>query len=458
MPSTRMTTVQQRQEMACLAQQGLSYRAIAEKTGVSFWTSRKWIRRARKGGLSALVSQLGRPATGPMGEFAPLVRYVALRLKRQHPGWGATYVVKKMSEHPLLKGKSLPDGSTVWRYWRTFRERLYPKRYPTEPVLPLSGVAHGVWQMDAKESVSVSGVGVVTFNQARDEFGRATVMHRIHPAENPDQRLVKLSSDQVQQDCRIAFTKWGLPEAIQTDRASIFVDDDPTPFPTRLTLWWTGLAIQHRLIPRHSPKRNGSVERAHRTLNERTLIGASFADAEDLQSQVDTDWEEINSTCPSKARGCHRKPPLVAHPELLSPCRPYRPEWELELFDLDRIHAYLAKLTWIRSASQVGQVTLGGYRYGLGSAWAGQTVSIHFDAHSHQFVFTQLRPQTNRRPTLTQLAPVCLLAQGLSVEDLTGLPAALDNLPPCQLMLPFSICHSQMLSQGARLYAMTAGV
>jgi len=100
MPATRATTVQQRQEMARLANQGQSYQAVADKLGVSFWTARKWIRQARRGGLAALVTTFGRPATGPLSSFDPLVRYVALRLKRQHRTWGAAYVVKKMGEHP----------------------------------------------------------------------------------------------------------------------------------------------------------------------------------------------------------------------------------------------------------------------------------------------------------------------------------------------------------------------
>jgi hypothetical protein len=449
MPATRATTVQQRQEMARLADQGESYPAVADQTGVSFWTARKWIRRAKQGDLAALVTILVRPASGPMSEFDLLVRYVALRLKCQHATWGAAYVVKKMGARPSLRGKKLPEATTVWRYWRSFGDRLYPKRNPAEANRSPAGVAHGVWQMDPKESVPVAGVGVVTFNQACDEFGRVTVMHRIHPAERPEQRIVKPTTTQVQQDCRIAFTEWGLPDAIQTDRASIFVDADPTPFPTRLTLWWVGLGVEHRLIPRHSPKRNGSVERSHRTLNERTLVGQRFNGADELQKQVDADWHELNAECPSRAKGCHGKPPLVAHPELLIPRRPYRPEWELDLFDLKRVDDYLATLTWTRTVSKVGQVSLGSHRYGLGTPWAGQTVSVSFDAKRRQFVFTQVRPETKRGRRLPELPPVSLDAQGLSVEDLTGLPAALGDLPPRQLMLPLSMCYPQPILQGA---------
>lgn len=448
MPATRATTIQQRQEMAHLAEEGKPYQAVADQTGVSLWTARKWIRQAKQGGLAALVTPFGRPAIGPMSWFEPLVRYVALRLKCQHPTWGAPYVVKKMGERPSLRHKELPAATTVWRYWRTFGDRLLPHRHPAESPPPPAGVAHGVWQMDSKESVLVPGVGAITFNQARDEFGRATVMHRIHPAEG-EQRIVKLTGAQVQQDCRIAFTQWGLPDAIQTDRATIFVDDDPTPFPSQLTLWWVGLGTEHRLIPRHSPQCNGSVERGHRTLNERTLVGQHFNGADHLQGQVDADWDELNAACPSRAKGCHGQPPLVAHPELLVPRRPYRPEWELDLFDLKRVDAYLATKTWIRLVSQAGQVNLGGYTYGLGKAWAGQTVSVSFDAGQRQFVFTQVRPQTKRGCVLLELPTVALKAQGLSVEDLTRLPLALEGLPARQLMLPLSMYDPQSSPQGA---------
>jgi len=399
-----------------------------------------------------------------MSTFHPLVGYVALHLKRQHKtlraepqdeAWGAAYVVKKMGERPSLKGKQLPSPTTVWRYWRSFGDRLFPKRHPAQPQQPSAGVAHGVWQMDSKESVPVAGIGTVTFNQARDEFGRATVMHRIHPAEHPEQRIVKLTTTQVQQDCRVAFAEWGLPDTIQIDQASIFVDADPTPFPVQLTLWWVGLGIQHRLIS--SPKRNGCIERGHRTLNQRTLraepqdealVDQRFDDSAKLQAQVDADWYELNAKCASRAKGCHGQPPLLAHPELLAPRRPYRPEWELDLFDLSRVDEYLATHTWIRRVSEVGQVSLGGHRYGLGVAWAGQTALVDFDAEQRQFVFTQIQPKPKRGQIRSELPTLRLDAKGLSVDDITGLPTALEELPTRQLMLPLSVCYTQPASWG----------
>jgi len=218
------------------------------------------------------------------------------------------------------------------------------------------------------------------------------------------------------------------------------------PLPTRLTWWWVGLGIEHRLIPRRTPKRNGTVKRSHRTLNKRTLRDRQFEDADDLQPQSDADWSELNAECPSQAKGCHGQPPLVAHPELRRPRRPYQPEGETTLFDLTRVEAYLAQPRWLRLVSQVGQVSLGGYRYGLGVAWAGQTVSIHFEAATRQFVFTQLRPARKRDPRHPQLAPARLAAQGLSLEQLTGLPVALAELPTRQLRLP--LLWNLLLHQG----------
>jgi len=410
-----------------LTQTDHSYAEMAQILGLSYWTVRKWSRRTRQGALPQLVSAIGRPRRGPLAHAHPLIRYLVLRWKRQHPAWGADYIVWRLGQHTSLRNVPLPDPSTVWRYWRSFGARLAPRRQGT-PVgkPPPVRQVHGLWQLDFKESVDVPGVGPTTFSQARDAVGRATVLHRIHPAADPAHRIVKLTTEQVQTDCRIAFREWGLPDAIQTDHASLFIDDDPSPFPTRLTLWWIGLGIEPHWI-RRSPCENGSVERTHRTLVERTLSGRTFSAGSPLQAQVDADCDELNRQCPSRAKGCHGLPPVVAHPELCWPKRLYDPVYEEDLFQQQRIDTYLTTFTWTRKVNARGRLSLGNQRYGLGCAWAGKSVSIRFVPEQQAFVFTDLAAQ----PATTVTRP----AKGLSMAEIIGpieLPGA---TPPLQLPL-----------------------
>lgn len=441
MPATQATTIEQRREMLLLTEEGQTYAAVAEQVGVSFWTARKWIRLGKRCGKENLASCYGRPETGALSNFDPLIRYVVLQLKQQYPKWGAEYVLKKLGERPSLRGKKLPGEKTIWRYWRSFGDRLFAKRDPPKSEISPSEIPHGVWQMDAKESMKIPGVGVVSFNQARDEFGRVTVMHRVHVEPDSTREKAPMTSEMAFQDCRVAFTQWGMPEAIQTDRDTIYVDSGQSPFPNRIVLWWVGLGIEHRLIPRRTPKRNGTVERSHRTLKERTLENQKFESAEALQKQVDADWYELNYECPSRARGCNERPPLEAHPEMLTPQRPYRPEWELELFDLKLVDAYLADFTWTRTCTSVGQLRMRKVRYSLGQAWAYQQVSIVFDSECRQFVFAQIRSETRKGKSQPKLDPVRRDPKNLSVEDITGLSEALEDLPFRQLMFPLLLCH-----------------
>jgi transposase len=445
MPARQATTLVHRRELLRLAEEeGYTYAAIAKQVGVTFWTARKWIRRGKRDGAENLGSYYGRPARGHLGEAEPRMRYLVLRLKKQHPKWGAAYVRKKLSEDARWRGQAIPSASSIWRYWRSFGERLFAKRDPPTSEIAPSDRPHGVWQMDAKESMEIPGVGLVSFNHARDEFGRVTVLHRVHAEPERARQLARLTSESAFQDCRIAFTEWGLPEAIQTDRDTIYVDSHQSPFPNRIVLWWQGLGIEHRLIPRRTPKRNGTVERSHRTLKERTLENQEFESAEALQKQVDADWQELNAECPSRARGCGGKPPLQAHPELLDNPRTYRPEWERALFDLQRVDAFLAEFTWFRTCTSVGQLRMRNIRYSLGAAWAHQDVSVTYDPQQRQFIFSQIRSKSRKGQEQPQLEPVRRDAKNLSLEDITGLPAALPDLPTRQLMFPLFISQPQL--------------
>jgi hypothetical protein len=154
MPATQATSIADRREMLRLVEEGYTLAAAAEQIGVSFWMVRKWVRIGRSCGSEHLASRYGRPRAGPLAGFDPLIRYGVLRLKRQHPKWGTEYVRKKLGERPSLQDKMLPSPVTIWRYWRSFGVRLFPKREPTESKISRSTLPHGVWQLDAKESIS----------------------------------------------------------------------------------------------------------------------------------------------------------------------------------------------------------------------------------------------------------------------------------------------------------------
>ncbi|HEY65429.1 MAG TPA: helix-turn-helix domain containing protein [Caldilineae bacterium] len=78
-------------------QAGETLQAIAQDLGLNDYTVRKWWRRYRQEGWSGLEPKpKGPPRVGPLGHFSPLVKYVALRLKRQHPGWGVDKIRLEM--------------------------------------------------------------------------------------------------------------------------------------------------------------------------------------------------------------------------------------------------------------------------------------------------------------------------------------------------------------------------
>lgn len=428
MPATRRTTVQQRCEIVRMRETGASIRAIAAALHLSTGTAHKWAQRGSSGDEQQLVTHWGRPRCGPLAGYGPGVRETVERLKCENPGWGAARIAWKLHAEPQLAGQLLPSGTTIWRFWCSQAEPAAQHRRPATPTPPPVQVENARWQFDAIESVEVAGLGYVTIAEARDPVGRCTMLSTAFVGQ-PGKHTVKLTFAQVQEACRLGFARWGLPDALQTDHASIFIDTDPQAFPTYFQLWLVGLMIRHDLIPWHRPTANGGVERAHRTTKECSLMGHSFASLEELQRQLAQDWEEANTTAPSRAATCAGRPPLVAHPGLRQPRRSYTPDDEATLFDMARVDAYLAGRTWMRTVNSNGVVSLGNQRYSLGRAWAHCTVSARFQPEDRSLLFTCVPPALPARLT-TKTLPI----QGLTKEDILG-PVVIQPPLPLQLML-----------------------
>lgn len=262
-----------------------------------------------------------------------------------------------------------------------------------------------------------------------DPYSGAHIGAYIYPSK-PGTGRVPLKD--VQTTLRRCFTEWStLPDEIQTDGEPVLTGT-PWDIPTPFTLWLSGLSIHHRVIHAGRPTENGSVERAHRTINDYGIVGQKHLPVPQLQTFLDQCRDELNTRYPSRAKGCGGRPPLQAHPELLRPRRTYRPELEWLLFDLAKVDSYLASLQFERKVGKTGQITIGGEhdRYQVGPAFARQYVQIKFDPAKREYV-----AYLEENGTLQEVKR--WPARDLKIHDLLwpGDPPPLHY--PQQLSLPF---------------------
>lgn len=289
---------------------------------------------------------------------------------------------------------------------------------------------HQRWQLDFKLGIEVAAGHQVNLHTVRDPVGEACLGAFLFPTGQVGQAPAKVTMTETRTTLRRCFARWQtLPAEVQTDGETTLVNHRQGDFPTRFTLWLVGLGIAHKVIRPGQPTDNAEVERCHRTLNDYALVGQQHHALEPLQALLDEAVEELLFELPSRAQGCAGRPPIVAHPELLTPPRRFRPEWELAAFHLARVDAYLSPLTWYRHTGKSAQLSLAGQRYFVSLACPYRQIAIRFDPTDRHFVFAEAATpdhQICRRP-----------AKGLSVDDLTSLLSHPAQLAPQQLPLPF---------------------
>lgn len=411
----RRTTVADRNTFVDLKLAGRTLAEIADDTGWSFECVRYWWRRYRDGGREALDPPDRRKQRGgPMSTFPPVMRFAVLRIKKEHPGWGAEVARPRVSERLDLSEKKLPSVSTIERYWAQFKGRLYKRHRKERPQSQKSDTSeaptepHERWQADFKVKIDVDGIGKVDVFNVRDDVSPVKVGSYVYYSNEWDAR-------DIQTALRDAFTQWGLCDRFQTDKEKRLVSTGDHPFPSHFTLWLAGLGIEHEFAG--SAQENGCAERFHRTWHQRIIEGQHFDDLDDLQCSSDHELLWMNQRLPSYGRSCNGNSPLEAYPTAQTPRRSYTPDRELDIFSMERVYRYLAEQHWWRWVSQVGQISLGNHRYTVGANHAGQDVKVTFDAATAEFVVYDAQENKIKR-----LAP-----RGLTIEAITGLaPSAPD--------------------------------
>lgn len=342
-----------------------------------------------------------------------------------------------MSQDPRFCGLVLPDRSRLSIFFKENCPECVAASSPRPPkplAPPLATAVHEAWQLDNQEKIELRDGEIAVICNVHDPYGAAMIASRAFAAKTA-KHWRKLEWTEIRQVFRDGFTEWRtLPDSVLTDNELVLGGSPGDPFPSKLTLWLRGLGVKHNRIRPHCPTDQPQVERGHRTLDNFTLDDESRANVDHLQQGLDRERHTYNRYFPSRASDCAGYPPLVAHPELLHPRRPYPPEGELALFDLQRVFDYLAEFVFKRHVSTTGIISLGRQLYSVGRPHAGKIVQVHCDATTHEWVCCE-KAKNNDQDIERELArrPI----KGIDVESLTGLsPQTLTLEQPVQLTLP----------------------
>ena len=370
MAKGRRTTLEERIEINDRSDAGQTDPEIAPEMGFSVWTVRKWRRKGQREGRSGLVSQMGRPAIGVLGSYPIEMREAIREMRQAHPGWGPVTIRTELENDQRFAGMKLPSRSRIAAFLKQ-EELTRPYERHSELPQPQDDApqrSHEEWEMDAKGVMQISFLGSVSLINLGDPFSRLKV------DSFPCLETSKPSTLDYQLVLRRAFLQYGLPERISLDRDSVFYDNScASPYPTTLHLWLLALGVDVRFGRPGRPTDHGFIEQTHQTITKQAIVGQTFADGPALQKMLDERLDFLNLRFP-----CHPldgQPPLVAHPEARHSERPYRPEWEAEMLDLQQVYNYLAKGRWFRQVSAQGQFSLGAQRYGLGQDFANQKLA-----------------------------------------------------------------------------------
>lgn len=388
---------------------GATYPDIARDLGCAVVTVRKHARRQR---AHQVVRPRGRPAQGILSTYPTELVERAMAVKRAHPHWGPANVKLDLQQSPDFAAVNLPSRARLSALFKArCPEAVQPHRHPAYPerAVPHARLAHQRWQMDAKEKVVLADQAVASVLNVRDPV--TAIMIASHAfLTTTAQHWRKLTLPEVQATLRAAFAEWGRPLEIQTDHEDVYVGAATSDFPSHFTLWLLGLNIQHVTSRSRRPTDQAQIERGHRTLGDMAWKDELFAHVPALQTALDDRRQRYNTALPVTAADCHGQPPLSVHPTAQFSGRPFQPELEWPLFDLNRVDAFLAQQVWTRHVGEQGQVGIGSDHYYLGRDHAFQTVTVRF----------QLTTRTFRFEAADGTHVATMPARGLDQADLIG--------------------------------------
>jgi len=162
----RETTLEERIEIGERWKARQTDPEIAAAMGRPVPTVRKWRRKHQREGRSGLVSHMGRPATGALGQFALEIREAVREMRERCPGWGPVTIRTELGDDRRFDGMKLPDRSRIAAF---LKQENLTRKYERHSELPQPQAAeperaHEQWEMDAQGVVKVPDLGSVSIS------------------------------------------------------------------------------------------------------------------------------------------------------------------------------------------------------------------------------------------------------------------------------------------------------
>ena len=265
--------------------------ALCREFDVSRKTGYKIFQRYKDCGLEGLTDRSRRPYR--QANQLPLqVQTLIVRLKREHPSWGAPKIREKLRRQVL--DVQLPAISTVHavldRHGLVRRRRRRratgsgtAQSRPAEP--------NALWCADYKGEFML---------------GNRRYCYPLTITDFASRYLLACEALATTQE-KFAFTvfeqtfrEFGLPQAIRTDNGVPFASRQALYGLSKLAVWWLRLGIRiERIQPGH-PQQNGRHERMHLTLKQETTKPAE-ANVLQQQARFDAFVECYNQERPHQA-------------------------------------------------------------------------------------------------------------------------------------------------------------
>ena len=180
MPVALATSIRRRIVEAHLG--GESLKAISHREHLSYSCVRTSWRRYRQGGLEGLG-----PDYQNCGHRGPgrddLIYRAARYLKYRHRQWGAPLIRLKLKQR--YPDRFLPSIRTLQRWFKKADLAPIRKRLP-QPDRSWAQVCHDVWQIDAKEQLTLEEGTAACYLTLTDEHSGALLETPVFPPQ-PDQ-------------------------------------------------------------------------------------------------------------------------------------------------------------------------------------------------------------------------------------------------------------------------------